>query len=87
MHVTCVDRSADGVSVAQGTIANGLQLISVNTKQKKLIRQPTRLGQQSSPIRVCRFASHFPYLAAGYDSGVIEVCNPAFNSSVGIRVH
>jgi hypothetical protein len=41
------------------------------------MRQPTRLGHHDnsleSPVRICRFAGQFQYLAVGYDSGTIEV--------------
>lgn len=47
---------------------------SNNLKPNNTLRKPIRLGNQNSPVRVCRFAHHhYQLIAVGYDTGVIEV--------------
>jgi len=82
LDVICIDRTLDNLWFAQGTISHGLQLFSIRLELRKALRQPTRLGFQNSPVRICRFADHIQYLAVGYDSGLIEVFNYTRNMLV-----
>lgn len=63
----------DSVLLKSPPFYNPPRFINIKRLQKKGMRQPTRLGQQPSPVRTCRFASQLQYLAIGYDSGLVEV--------------